>query len=64
MTGVRGIRKQRTSIDTHRSVVVVIVIRSVIMVVTVPMVMGIRFVRAVLFVESVFDPVHTFVPRA
>ena len=34
MTGVRGIRKQRTSIDTHRSVVVVIVIRSVIMVVT------------------------------
>lgn len=64
MTGVRGIRKQRTSIGSHRSMVVVIVIRSVIMVVTVPMVMGIRFVRAALFVESVFDPVHTFVPRA
>lgn len=43
---------------------VVIVIRSVIMVVTVPMMMGFRFVQAALFVESMFDPVHAFMPRA
>ena len=64
LAGVRGVRKQRAAVGTDRSMAVVIVIRSVIMVVTVPMMMGFRFVQAALFVESMFDPVHAFMPRA